>query len=47
MYRSNGGPKYVPKLVTFVVNCVVHDRTPSDTFTDSIIFCSSGVRIVH
>jgi hypothetical protein len=25
------GPKNVPKLVTCVINCVVHDGTPVDT----------------
>jgi len=44
---SDGGPKYGPKLVTFVMNCVVRERTPSDTFIDSILVCSSGVRVAH
>ena len=34
-HRSDDGPKNGPKLVTFVINCVVHDGTPMDTFIDS------------
>ena len=29
MTRKNG-----PKLIAFVINCVVYDGTPLDTFTD-------------
>ena len=32
-YRSDDGPKNGSKLVTFVINCVVNDGTPLDTFS--------------
>jgi len=35
IHRSDDGPKNGPKLVAFVINCVVHDGTPLDTFIDS------------
>jgi len=35
IHRSVDGPTNEPKLVTFVINCVVYDGPPMDTFIDS------------
>jgi len=32
VYRSDDGPKNVPKLATVAINCFVPDGTPLDTF---------------
>jgi hypothetical protein len=32
IYRSDAGPKNGPKIITFVINCVVYDLTPLDTY---------------
>ena len=34
IHRSDDGPKNGPKLVTFVINCLVHDGNHMDTFND-------------
>ena len=38
IYRSDDGPKNGRKLLTFVTECVVHDRTPLSTFIDKFVF---------
>jgi len=34
VYKSDDGPKNGRKLVIFVINCVVYDVTPFDTFME-------------
>lgn len=36
MYKSDDGPRNGPNLVTFVINCLLHDGTPMDTFIDRV-----------
>jgi hypothetical protein len=37
VYWSDDGPKNVPELATVVINCVVDDGTPLDTFIPNLI----------
>ena len=40
VYRSDDGPRNRPKLVAFVINCVLHDGTLLDTF---IVLSTTGM----
>jgi hypothetical protein len=43
VYRSDDSPKNGPKLTTFVINCVVHNGTPSDAFI--CILCNTEITL--
>ena len=45
--RSDDGPKNGQELVTLVINCVVRDGTPLDTFIDLSTTWMCHLQIVH
>jgi hypothetical protein len=47
VYRSDDGPKNGRKLLTFVIDCFVHDRTPLDIFIDNFFFIINRMDFVY